>query len=150
LIDFTAHVLTLRKRLMPLAGRWYTGLPDANGRQDLAWLRRHGQSMSPEQWDNRMSRIMGAWIGAAGGTEGGGEGGDPLLLLFNGRDMDATFQLPPGDWVCELDTTQADGRKPSHQRWLQAPGAAPVHFELAARSVVLMRDAASTLLEVIA
>jgi glycogen debranching enzyme len=146
LIDFTAHVLSLRRRLMPLAGRWYTGLPDAQGHQDLAWLRRHGQNMSPEQWDNRMSRIMGAWIGASAGSGGG----DPLLLLFNGRDMDASFQLPPGDWVCELDTTQADGRRPSHQRWLQGPGAVPVCFELAARSVVLMRDAASTLLEVIA
>jgi glycogen debranching enzyme len=130
LIDFTAHVLVLRKRLMPFADRWYTGLPDTQGQHDLAWLRRHGQAMSPDQWDNRMSRIMGAWIGAPGGS------GQPLLLLLNGRDMDATFQLPPGQWLCELDTTQANGKS----TWQQTAGCTPAVFELGARSVVLLRD----------
>ncbi|MBL8305982.1 MAG: glycogen debranching protein GlgX [Rubrivivax sp.] len=133
LIDFTAHLLDLRRRLLPLDGRWYTGLPDARGRHDLAWLRRTGTPMTPEHWNNRMSRIVGAWIGVPG------RGGAPLLLLINGRDMDAGFQLPPGRWVAELDTTQADGR--SH--WQRAEGPAGEEpFLLQARSVVLMRDAA--------
>ena len=128
LIDFTAHVLALRKRLMPLAGRWYTGLQDGRGLHDLTWLRRGGEPMLPKHWGDRMSRILGAWIGQPGG------GGAPLLLLFNGRDIDATFRLPPGDWVAELDTTQADGRS----AWQRGK---PAHFELGARSVVLLRDA---------
>jgi glycogen operon protein len=127
LIDFTAHVLALRKRLLPLAGGWYTGLQDAQGRYDLAWLRRTGEPMAPEHWDNRMSRILGAWIGTPGRCT------TPLLLLVNGRDMDATFRLPPGRWVAELDSSRPDGRSD----WRR--GAAE-HFDLLARTVVLLRD----------
>jgi glycogen debranching enzyme len=76
-----------------------------------------------------MSRILGAWIGAPG------RGGAPLLLLINGRDKDAGFQLPPGQWLCELDSTQPDGRS----AWVRGG-----HHELLlpARSVLLLRDAA--------
>ena len=127
LIDYTAHLLHLRKTLQPLSSRWYTGLPDAKGRSDLAWLRRTGEPMTPEHWNNRMSRILGASIGAPG------RGRAPLLLLLNGRDMDATFRLPPGQWVCELDSTAATGRS-SWQRCGQHD------YLLPARSVVLLRD----------
>jgi glycogen operon protein len=130
LIEYTARLLRLRKSLLPLAARWYTGLPDARGRHDLAWLRRSGEPMTPEQWNNRMSRIMGAWIGAPG------RAGAPLLLLINGRDMDATFKLPPGQWMCELDSTQPQG----DNRW-QANGAP--ELVLPSRSVLLLRDTAS-------
>jgi glycogen operon protein len=128
LIDYAAHVLALRRRLLPLAGRWYTGLPDAQGVHDLAWLRRTGEPMTPEHWDNRMSRIVGAWIGTPGG------GGGALLLMVNARDMDASFRLPPGRWLCELDSTQPDGRS----RWRR--GADDDLYTLGARSVVLLRD----------
>jgi glycogen debranching enzyme len=132
LIDFTAHVLALRRRLMPLAPRWYTGLPDARGLHDLAWLRRTGEPMTPEHWDNRMSRIVGAFIGVPG------RGGEPLLLLVNGRDMDASFVLPPGNWVAELDTTVPDGRS----TWQRGPRSDTSDiFMLASRSLVLLRDA---------
>ena len=128
LIDFTAHLLALRRRLLPLADGWYTGLTDVQGTADLAWLRRTGEPMAPEHWDNRMSRIMGAWIGRAGRSAA------PLLLLVNGRDMDASFQLPAGDWMAELDTTRADGRSV----W-RRDGAR--ELMLGARSVMLLRDA---------
>jgi glycogen operon protein len=127
LIDFTSHVLALRRRLLPLDARWYTGLEDAQGHHDLAWLRRTGEPMTAEHWDNRMSRIFGAWISAPGRSD------TPLLLLINGRDMNATFRLPPGAWLAELDTTQADGRSPWARRDEE-------HFIIAARSVVLLRD----------
>ena len=94
---------------------------------DLAWLRRTGEGMAAEHWDNRMSRILGAVIGITG------RGGAPLLLLVNGRDMDASFQLPPGRWVAELDTTQPDGRS----GWQRGAAEALV---LGARSVMLLRD----------
>ena len=129
LLAYTTHLLALRRRLLPLAPRWYTGLPDAKGRADLAWLRRTGEPMTPEHWNNRMSRILAAWIGAPG------RGGAPLLLLINGRDMDASFRLPPGQWLCELDSTQPDGRS-SWTRGLLTD------YLLPARSVVLLRDAA--------
>jgi glycogen operon protein len=128
LIDFTAHLLALRRALLPLATRWYTGLADHRGYHDLAWLRRTGEPMTPENWNNSLSRILGAWIGAPG------RGGEQLLLLLNGRDADIEFQLPPGDWIAELDTTHADGR--SH--WRRGSSG---HYHLRARSVVLMRSA---------
>jgi glycogen operon protein len=128
LIDFTAHVLHLRRTMLPLAGRWYTGLPDAHGLHDLAWLRRSGGPMTPEHWDNRLSRILAAWIGVPG------KGGAPLLLLVNARDRDTNFRLPPGDWVAELDSAQGNGRS----NWRRG---AATHFELRARSIVLLRDA---------
>lgn len=127
LIDYTTHLIALRRRLLPLAPRWYTGLPDAKGRHDLAWLRRTGEPMAPEHWNNRMSRIMGAWIASPG------RGGQPLLLLINGRDMDANFVLPPGRWACELDSTAADGRS----AWQQTDD---TPYLLPSRSVALMRD----------
>jgi glycogen operon protein len=136
LIAFTAHVIELRQRLLPLGGSWYSGLVDKHGLADLAWLRRTGEPMTPEHWDNRMSRILGAWIGAPGG------GGRPLLLLINGRDMDASFRLPPGDWVAELDTASADGRS-TWQR--SAAGAASAEaYLLPARTLVLLRDASGS------
>jgi glycogen debranching enzyme len=129
LIEYTAHLLALRRRLQPLGTQWYTGLVDVRGRADLAWLRRTGEPMTPEHWNNRMSRILGAWIGAPG------RGGPPLLLLVNARDMDANFHLPPGQWACELDSTQADGRSTWHCEGLGS-------FLLPSRSVVLLRQAA--------
>ena len=128
LIEYTAHLLRLRKTLQPLGSRWYTGLPDARGRCDLAWLRRTSEPMAPEHWNNRMSRILGACIGAPGRAQA------PLLLLLNGRDMDASFCLPPGSWLCDLDSTAPTGRS----TWLGQD-----EYLLPARSVVLLRDPSS-------
>jgi len=88
--------------------------------------------MEPAHWDNRMSRIMGAFIGSPG------RGDAPLLLLVNARDMDASFTLPPGHWVAELDSTAADGRS----TWkADSPcGLCASNFLLPSRSVVLLRD----------
>ncbi len=127
LIDYTAHLLALRRRLLPLAGRWYTGLQGLRGLHDLSWLRRTGVAMAAEDWDNRMSRIVGAWIGQPG------RGGKALLLLVNARDLDARFQLPPGNWVAELDSSAPDGRS----RWVRQSRS---EYDLPARSVVLLRD----------
>ena len=132
LIEFTAHLIHLRKRLMPLAPRWYTGLPDSRGRYDLAWLRRTGEPMTPEHWNNRMSRVMAAWIGVPGRNRA------PLLMMFNGRDIDVEFTLPAGHWVAELDTSAADGR--SIWQGQASPGEAPITFNLPKRTVVLLRD----------
>ena len=134
LVDYTAHVIALRCRLMPLGLAWYTGLADARGRHDLTWLRRTGEPMMPEHWDNRSSRILGAWIGATG------RAAEPLLLLINGRDMDATFTLPPGDWMAELDSSVPDGRTAWRQQPGDAQGPRAEHYLLLARSVVLLRD----------
>ncbi len=135
LIDFTAHLILLRRTLVPLAARWYTGLPDSRGRYDLAWQRRTGEPMTPEHWNNRMSRVMAAWIGVPGRSRA------PLLMMFNGQDIDTAFHLPPGRWEALLDTSCADGR--STWQGSSGPGDTPVTFNLPKRSVVLLRDAQS-------
>ena len=117
-------------QILPLGERWYSGLPDARGRHDLSWLRRTGEALSAEDWNNRTSRVLGALIGAPG------RGLAPLLLLINGRDHEMPFRLPPGDWQAVLDTTHADGASD----W-RREGA--LEYPLLARSVVLLRDAAS-------
>jgi glycogen operon protein len=129
LIAFTARVVALRRRLLPLGERWYNGLPDARGRHDLTWLRRTGDALSPEDWNNRTSRVLGALIGAPGRATAS------LLLLINGRDHDMPFRLPPGDWRAELDTTLPDGASDWRRGNAQ-------EYPLLARSVALLRDAA--------
>jgi glycogen operon protein len=129
LVDYTARVLALRRRLLPLADRWYTGLADADGRHDLTWLRRTGEPLSDDDWRSRMSRVLGALIGAPGRSEGS------LLLLVNAHDQDTLFMLPPGHWQVLLDSAEPDGINP----W-RRDGAS--HFPLRARSLVLLADAA--------
>ena len=127
LLAFTAHLIALRKRLLPLGLRWYTGLVDVRGKPDLAWLRRTGAALTPDEWNNRTSRILGAFIGAPGRST------MPLLLVVNGRDQDTQFTLPPGRWRCELDSAEPDGSS----RWTSASAAA---FPLRARSVALLAE----------
>jgi hypothetical protein len=62
-----------------------------------------------------------------------GHAGPPLLLLVNGRDIDADFVLPPGDWFALLDTSLADGRSSWRRNGTDS-------FPLRARSIVLLRD----------
>jgi glycogen operon protein len=127
LIDFTAHLIALRRRLLPMGSQWYSGLPDAQGRIDLAWTRRTGDPINADEWNNRRSRILGAFIGAPG------MGDEPLALLVNGRDMDVEFKLPSGQWICELDTASPDGRNP----WTRDN--ADLAYPLRSRSLVLLR-----------
>ena len=127
LIAFTSHVLALRARLLPLAPRWYSGKPDALGRIDLCWLRRTGETPTPEQWNNRGSRCIAAWVGAPG------RGNQPLVLLFNARDFDVECRLPPGRWCGELDTSQSDGL-------FRQPVPEDGRLLVGARSVMLLRD----------
>jgi len=135
LVAFTAHVIALRRRLLPPSGHWYTGQADANGRADLAWLHRAGRPLDPEDWQNRTSRVLGALIGGRNaGLSDGGNDSAAVLLLFNARDFEVEFELPAGDWVAELDSTQADGRS----AWRREGATA---FSLPARSVWLLRDA---------
>jgi glycogen operon protein len=141
LITFTARLIALRRRYMPLGPCWYTGLVDVLGRQDLAWLRRHGDPLAEKHWNDRTSRILGAFIGAPGRHQA------PLLLLLNARDTDAGFQLPPGRWAAMLDSSEPDGRS----RWKSpevvalrdaATPPARLTFPLRARSLVLLADLA--------
>ena len=125
--NFTAQVLALRRRWLPLGASWYAGLADARGLHDLSWLRRHGGSLSDWDWNQSASRVLGAFIGAPG------RGGQPLLLLFNAEPQDCDFTLPPGPWQALLDSADdAAGAMPNTVADVVGT------YPLRARSVVLL------------
>lgn len=121
---FTARLLALRRQWLPLGARWYTGLPDAQGRPDLGWLRRGGTPLSDWDWTQSASRVLGALVGQPG------RGGRTLLLLFNAEHEATGFQLPEGDWTPLLDTARSDDPPPR----LPYRG----HYPLQSRSVALL------------
>ncbi len=123
LIAFTTRLIALRQRLLPLANRWYSGQPAANGLHDLGWLREDGQPLSGDDWRDLSARSFGALIGAPG------KAAAPLLLLFNGDPQARAFTLPDGPWQALLDTQDAEGL-PS---WQGGPS-----YVLAASSLVLL------------
>jgi glycogen operon protein len=129
LIDYTAKLIALRKRLLPLAAHWYHGRADAHGKVDLAWLKPDGERLHGDDWGATEQRALGAWIGAPGKADA------PLLLLANPHGEDIAFTLPPGAWRVLIDSAR------DHS------GTAPVHhqgrYALARRSVALLAETAS-------
>ncbi len=125
LIDFTAWALALRRRFLPLANHWYSGLIAPLGLQDLAWLQSDGQTLQGAAWNDRQQRTLGCLIGQPGRAR------TPLLLLVNPDATDHDFVLPAGAWQAVLDTTHPHGVS----RW-QGHGPAPLR--LAAHSLVLL------------
>ena len=125
LVAFNARLLRLRREWLPLANHWYTGLPDAHGLADLAWLDADGQEIHGEAWNRRDRRALGALIGAPGRRPG------PLLLLVNSGADDLPFTLPAGPWHVLLDSSRADGSP-------AGPDDAPHPYPLPARAVVLL------------
>jgi len=130
LTAFTAHLLALRRQLLPLANRWYTGTFGVQGRQDISWLRADGRAMHGDDWHNPRHRVIGALIGSPG------KAAAPLLLLVNGSAHDVAFTLPAGPrWTALLDSAQPTGRP----AW--AIDAAAASCPLSQRSVVLLSSA---------
>ena len=130
LLQFTRQVLALRRQWLPLGAQWYTGLADAQGQADLAWLRRGGQALADWDWAQTASRVLGACIGAPGRRAG------PLLMLFNAEPGDTRFSLPPGRWRCLLDSSLA-----ATAALNAAVSEFEHHYPLPARSMVLLAAA---------
>jgi len=130
LMAFTARLIALRRQTLPLANRWYTGLADARGIEDLSWLQGDGKPIANDAWRDSSQRVLGALIGAPGKATA------PLLLLINAEGEERPFVLPPGSWHALLDTSRPEGDAPWH-------GATPEAYPLAARSVALLSAAPS-------
>ncbi len=127
LIDFTAHALALRQRLMlPRAARWFSGLADAQGRIDLGWLRPDGLPLQAADWSSADTRVLGAAFAHSAGQPAA------LLLLLNAAAADVEFHLPSGNWRVQLDSSTANGRSDAD--------CASGHTRLPARSVLLLSD----------
>jgi glycogen operon protein len=103
LIAFTRRVISLRHRLRPFANQWYSGVSDAAGLPDLAWLNNDGSALQGDAWQDPTQRILGCLIGKPGRSN------LQLLLLFNAGQQDQPFQLPPGHWRALLDSSLPQG-----------------------------------------
>ncbi len=123
LIKFTARLIALRSRLLPLANRWYNGVPGADGGRDLAWLSDDGQPLADEDWHDLSARRLGALVGAPG------KAAAPLLLLVNAEATEHAFALPAGAWQGVLDTARGE----DGAAWL-----GDASYPLAAHSLVLL------------
>ena len=125
LIAFTARLISLRAQALPFANRWYDGLPDRLGLQDVTWLRADGSELHGDEWRQPDGRVFGCLIGRSGG------GRAPLLLLVNGDPHDASFMLPGGVWQGLLDSSHARG----DTTW---QGQGETLYVLPSRSVVML------------
>ncbi len=128
LIAFTQRAISIRRRLLPLGTRWYDGIADIHGLQDLAWLRADGTELQGDEWRQQGSHVLGCLIGRPG------KAGAPLLLLVNGEASDAGFMLPGGVWRVVLDSTDARGAS----NW---QGQGETLLPLPARSLMLLASA---------
>jgi glycogen operon protein len=103
LIDYTAHLVALRRRLQPMGTRWHRGLPVVGDKVDLDWLQPDGSALAEADWRDAEARVLGARIGAPG------RGDTPLLLLFNASVEEHAFRLPAGRWNVLLEGAARDG-----------------------------------------
>jgi glycogen debranching enzyme len=123
LVAYTTHLLALRRRYLPLDGRWYSGRTDSQGRTDISWRLPDGEALTAEDWNDPREHGFGAWIAAPG------HGTAALMLLFNADDRSLSFRLPPGTWQLLLDSAMTTGT-----RMWSGHG----QFDLSARSVCLL------------
>jgi glycogen operon protein len=126
LVAFTAHVINLRKRMLPLSNHWYSGIVNAAGLHDLAWLNADGSPLQGDDWQDQSSQVMGCLIGEPGLSA------TPVLILINAEHADHTFTLPAGNWQALLDTTQPRGETSWANHGVNA-------YPLAAHSLVLLQ-----------
>jgi len=103
LLAFTTRLLALRRQALPFADRWYDGLPDRLGLQDLTWLRIDGSELHGDEWRRPDGRVFGCLIGKPGRAS------VPLLLLVNGDAKPVDFMLPGAVWETLLDTSHPRG-----------------------------------------
>jgi len=132
LISFTARVLWLRRQALPFGNHWYSGLTDALGLHDLAWMQRDGAPLQGGAWDDPLERVLGCLIGSPGRARA------PLLLLVNADAVDHGFMLPAGVWQAMLDSSQPTGSAD----WY---GQGETRFPLPAHSLVVLAAAGADL-----
>ncbi|WP_418320565.1 glycogen debranching protein GlgX [Piscinibacter sakaiensis] len=98
LIEFTARLIALRRRLLPLADRWYS-----DGRPGLRWLRRDGEPLRGDEWRAPDDHSLVCLI------ERPGRSTTRLLMLVNGNAHDTAMRLPAGGWRIEFDSSRPTG-----------------------------------------
>jgi len=109
LVDFTRSMIALRRELPVLrAMTWPTGIPDQEGRSDLAWYSVWGLPMTEEEWTTPAVRTVAALLDGRFAPVGG-KPSPSVLLLFNASMDEVTFTLPQqlpgvGEWQLRVHT----------------------------------------------
>ena len=94
--DAVAALTAFRQEIGLAQSRFVAG---EEGQPTATWLHPEGREMTEGDWQDAELRCMGLVFTPPGGA--------PVLLLVNAGD-DASFALPPGDWVRRIDTTAPD------------------------------------------
>ncbi len=94
-MDFVSRVIAIRRSRELLAQpRFLHGDEVGQGERDIAWVRPDGEAMQQADWDNGLTRSMGALYS---------NGRDRLLLLLNAHHEPVEFALQ-GGWRRLIDT----------------------------------------------
>ena len=102
LIDFTAGLISLRRRFAPLRrAAWLSGQPDSSGQRDVIWWHSEGREMGSDDWAAPSGTLAFILAGATA-SETAAEEHD-VLVLINRDPVAKCFRLPPGVWhqLCE-------------------------------------------------
>jgi glycogen operon protein len=125
---FTEKLISLRQRLLPFANHWYSGVADAQGVHDIAWMNSDGTVLQGAAWNDPIQRTLVCLIGKPGRS------GVPLLLLVNASHTPQQFKLPGAGWEPLLDS--------SHPLGLANRSADdPAHYPVPAHALVLLQAA---------
>ena len=146
LLDFTRRLVWTRKRHPGLRRRNFLHGRIIRGDdiKDVTWLRSDGQEMTDADWHAPWLKCFGLRLsGDIGEADSQGNRGvdNDLLLLLNASDIDLDFILPDHTghpWTLEIDTARPEIQDGA-ESYKSGAG-----FRISARSLVLLRDGAST------
>jgi isoamylase len=138
LLDFTRHLITLRREHPVLRRRRYLRGHPVGGRAELGWCKPDGAEMSDDDWDTGFARSVGLFHNGQAIADRDQRGqrvtDDSFLLLFNAHHEPITWTLPKqwGQyWEPVLDTA----RPHPEGTLFESGGTVPV----AGRSVIMLQ-----------
>ncbi|HET6563202.1 MAG TPA: glycogen debranching protein GlgX [Marmoricola sp.] len=145
LVEFTAAVARLRAEHPTFRRkRFFTGSTvrtgDGERLNDIVWLHPDGRPMGDGDWTAEGAKAIGMYLNGHGiaGLDATGHEilDDHFLLYFNASADDVAVTLPPAEfserWDVVIDSAAAKTE--------DAPHAAGAAFELAGRSLVVLRE----------
>ena len=142
LLEWSQALLALRRRHPVLRQKdFFDGRPVREGAtvKDLGWFDVAGAENGWHDWSDNDDKVLGMYLSGEGISARGPRGeavyDESFLIVLNGTDDDAEFNLPGEPWAQSyrriLDTTQ---ESPTPQDDDEAPGSAAT---ITARSVAV-------------
>ena len=143
LTSFTRRLTELRaKHPIFRRRRFFTGDPVGDDKvPDIAWLRRDGQPMTEQDWNNRSGMTMTVFLNGHGIPERDALGepilDDSFLLLFNPLGDAVQFTLPDRTFgrTWELVVNTADPLLATRRKTAKAGS----HFDVVGHAMVVLR-----------